>query len=292
MKKYILALLIMALAGCAGQQPANPSLDNVPMPSVWAGKQTITLHNGFYSEAAAPGSASKITIRTTDHFASGHIDNQPLLATVLTTNPGGSGTFYDLYLFKMVNHKLAYVTHTALGDRIKINHVAITDNMVKVSMATHNPGTAMGAEPDLPLTKSFIFANQTLSEPVQPQTPPTTITPPPGTLAGKTFYWQSSLYGNDTQETPDSPSQYSITFNHDWTLAIQSDCNQTNGHFSLKGSKLTIKPTLPIDGCDQHSLSPIFIRDLADAVHVIFQKNNLYIDLIYDSGTLILTSQL
>lgn len=292
MKNGIALTIVFILTGCGIQPSTTPNLDNVPMPSIWAKEQTITLHNGSYTRAAVAGSASTTNIQTTDYFASGTTNDQQILAIILTTTAGGSGTFYDLYLFTAENNKLFYADHTPLGDRIKIRRVTITDNLIQVSLTTHRRGSAMSSKPDLPLVKSFIFANRKLSEPKQPKTTPTKATPPPVTLAGKTFYWQSSLYGNDTQESPDVPAGYSITFNPDWSLAIQSDCNKTSGLFGIKGSKITIKPNLPLESCGEHSLSPVFIRDLTDAVNVIFQKDNLYIDLIYDSGTLILSTSL
>ncbi len=291
--KITLPLLLMLLIGGCGIKPAPLArLDNINIPSSWSQSGTITLQNGSYSEAAAPGSATHRTIQTSAYMAQGQIDDQDVLAAILITNqPNGSGPFYDLYLFKARGDQLVYLAQVPLGDRIQINRLTITDNMVQVSLASDSTALGLSEDPDLPLIKSFIFTGQHLREPCLPEAVSKATVPPPPSFAGKTFFWQSSLYGNDTQEGPNEAAAYSITFNKDWTLTIHSDCNETGGFFGIKGTQLTIRPNLPARTCSSQSLSPVFLRDLGDAVHFLFQDQNLYLDLIYDSGTMILRNQ-
>ena len=291
MKTHVFLIILLFLSGCGIRPAPKLNLDNIAIPSSWSQKSTITLKNGSYSEEAAPNSATKTKISTTEYFANGIINNQKVVAAILITDLGGSATFYDLFLFANKENGLHYITQTPLGDRIRINRIGVTENMIKVSFASHAPDTAMGAEPDLPLIKSFKLEGNQLKEPCQPEATPTKTNPPPTALAGKTFYWQSSIYGNDTQETPHDPRNYSITFNKDWTISIHADCVDTGGFFGLHGSKLTIQPASPVTTCKTGSLSSVFLRNLGAAVHFFSQKDTVYIDLIYDSGTLILTKQ-
>ena len=300
MKNGLVVTILLLLSACATPLEKSPNLDQIPMPAVWAENKTITLQDGIYSEPAAPGSASTTTVRTSHYFARGTIHDQQVLAIILTTDGGGSGTFFDLFVFTTEHNKLVYADQIPLGDRLKINRVTIANNQISVDLLTRKEGTAMSSGPDRPLTKTFIFSDQKLSIPrtakqVAQPTPASAIASkpaPPTTLAGKTFYWQSSRYNNDTLATPETPEHYAVTFHPDWSLTIRSDCNTIGGQFTLKGSQLHISPEPPAKNCGETSQSTIFIRDLTDSVNVIFQKNNLYLDIIYDTGTLILTSQL
>ncbi|MDA3833298.1 MAG: META domain-containing protein [Spirochaetales bacterium] len=292
MKNLLPFLIVLFLVGCAIKPPpVITTIDNIQIPSSWSKNGIISLHDGSYKEEAAPGSARQIIIEASGWSARGRIDSTNVFAIILISAPGGSGTFYDLLLFKETGEHLLYLAQVPLGDRIQINRLTITDNMVKVSLAAHNTDAPMTEEPDLPLTKSFVFADTKLTEPCTPEPATTTIAPPPASFAGKTFFWQSSLYGNDTQESPSNETNYLITFNKDWTLAIHSDCNKITGIFGINGSQLTIRPEIVHGTCGTQSLSPVFLRDLGDASHFLFQDQNLYIDLIYDSGTMILRCQ-
>jgi len=292
MKNILVFILLLIISGCGPKPLPLPNLDQIPMPSIWVKDKNIILEGGSYTETTTHGSASQVTISASEYFAEGIINDQQVLAAILTTTTADRGTFYDLFLFAKENDQLHYKAQTSLGNHIEINRIGVTDNMIKVSLAKDGAVSSMVKEPDLPLVKSFIYADQQLMEPCQPEATPAKPNPPPATLAGKTFYWQSSLYGNDTQETPRKPANYSITFNHDWTLDIRSDCSTTGGFFGLSASKLTIRPDLPVEPCSDRSLSQIFLRDLNDAVNFLFQEKNLYIDLIYDSGTLVLSTQM
>lgn len=292
MKLYFPCILLMVLAGCANQQPTRPNLDQVPFPSDWSIKDTISLRNGSYNEAAAPDSASKITIATTPYFTRGNLDGQPVLAAVLTTSPPGSGTFYDIVIFQEKQNGLHYLTQMALGDRVQINQVNITDNALKIALTTRTLDTAMTEEPDLPQVKTFHMQGGKLVEPRKPVATPENPATPLQDLDGKTFYWQSSLYGNDTQETPHTPASFSITFNHDWSLTILTDCGKLGGFYGLHNSKLTIKPEHRKVPCQKNSQEDLFLKDLQGAIYYMLKDKNMYIDLMYDTGTLILSTHL
>ncbi len=119
------------------------SLANMEYKSEYTAGGTAPLEDGTYSEEAAPGSASKIEVSLTDQVAVGELNGQPAAAVVLVTNPGGSGTFYDLAVVMEQDGTPVNVATTSLGDRVQINSIAIEDNQVVVDMVQSGPTDPM-----------------------------------------------------------------------------------------------------------------------------------------------------
>ncbi len=280
--------LSLLLAGCGAKQSPVLHIDNIAIPSSLSKNGHIVLKDGLYQEGGHSIPGMSLIIRTSEYIAQGQINQQDVVAAMIVINAKGKGPSYDLLLFKESNNGLTYLAQTSLGQAQHIGGVTIADNMIRVSLS--NPTASNSQEPDLPLVKSFIFTEQTLREPCLPEPTPTRKPPPP-LFAGQTYYWQNSLYGNDTEEGPNNGATYAITFNKDWTLTIHSDCNRVGGSFGLNGAQLTIRPAPALKTCNSLSMSPVFLRDLGDAVHYLKQDDNIYLDLIYDSGTMILTTK-
>ena len=76
-------------------------------------------------------------------------------AVVLITDPGGSGTFYDLVAVLDRKGNAIPVATTNLGDRIVINSLTIEDGQIVVDMLTRSPDEPMAAEPSQPEIRSF-----------------------------------------------------------------------------------------------------------------------------------------
>jgi heat shock protein HslJ len=96
---------------------------------------SVTLVNGEYREPMAEGSASELVVTWTGTAATGTLNEQFAAATIITVDPGGSGTFYYLSVFtpdesgQLVNTAVTY-----LGDRIVVNSLDITRNTIVVQM--------------------------------------------------------------------------------------------------------------------------------------------------------------
>src|SRR5438045_9245293 len=85
----------------------------------------VALHDGMFEVEAAPGSASKITVRLADIAAFGDLDGNlaPDAAVVLVSSGGGSGTFVEIAPVRN-EHAMAHpVTTVLLGDRILVREV-------------------------------------------------------------------------------------------------------------------------------------------------------------------------
>ena len=78
-------------------------------------------------------------MRLTDTIAYGTLNGQPAAAVVLVTDLGGSGTFYELAVVHLQDGRPVNVATTPLGDRIKVEAVAIQNDQVVVDMVTHAP---------------------------------------------------------------------------------------------------------------------------------------------------------
>ncbi len=114
-------------------------LANATYASQYTASGEVTLENGLYSEPAAPGSASEIKVRVTRHLAYGELNGTPSAAIVLLSDPGGSGSFYDLHVMVSRLGRPVNVASILLGDRVQIKFIAIADNLIHVNMITQGP---------------------------------------------------------------------------------------------------------------------------------------------------------
>lgn len=115
------------------------ALANTTYQSEWTQSGTAPLIDGEYREAAAPGSATETVVRLTDHIAYGQLNGGDAAAVVLVTDPGGSGTFYDLAVVVNQGGQPVNLATTRLGDRVLIYAVSIIDNEIVVYMLQAGP---------------------------------------------------------------------------------------------------------------------------------------------------------
>jgi len=99
----------------------------------------VTLENGLYEEAAAPGSASTLNVRLSDIAAFGDIDNAYQAAAILISDGGGSGTFYTLHLVGLQDGQPRELGNVLLGDRVIINELAIEEGQIAIDITRAGP---------------------------------------------------------------------------------------------------------------------------------------------------------
>lgn len=114
-------------------------------------------------------------------------------------------------------------------------------------------------------------------------------------LVGVTWQWTafespSGLAEDDI--TVEDPSRYTITFMGDGTYTLQNDCNTGSGAYTDEGGILTISPAATtLIACSADSLDGVFgTRLLETATYVLQEDGTLYLNLMYDSGNIILTA--
>ncbi len=70
-------------------------------------------------------------------------------------------------------------------------------------------------------------------------------------------------------------------------LSVRLDCNTGGGRYTLDGSSVKLDVThSTMAACPPDSLAQKFMKDLAAARIVFLRDGELYLDLMYDSGTM------
>ena len=104
-------------------------------------------------------------------------------------------------------------------------------------------------------------------------------------LAGTSWQWIKTVYGDESVIEPADPSRYTLTFNEDGTISAQLDCNRGMGGFTQDGPMLTVGPVAStMMACPDDSQAFEFGRDLDAVVSFVLQDGNLHLALFADSG--------
>ncbi len=124
--------------------------------------QQVQLTNGKSDVPAASGSASRNVTTLTSFVASGDIDGdgKPDAAVVLTSSPGGSGTFY--YVAVVLSSGSASVKAFLLGDRVRVTSLTVSSGKIEVSYLTRPDTAPFSAAPSVPVTKTLSLQNGSL----------------------------------------------------------------------------------------------------------------------------------
>ncbi len=105
-----------------------------------------------------------------------------------------------------------------------------------------------------------------------------------------TFVWElvEMQTGPDASATPDDPTQYTVRFFDDGTLAVMADCNAARGDYTADGGSIDITMgAMTLVLCPEGSLSDQFVADLDQAARFVFNDaGDLVIWLPADAGFL------
>ncbi|MBP7859487.1 META domain-containing protein [Patescibacteria group bacterium] len=109
-------------------------------------------------------------------------------------------------------------------------------------------------------------------------------------LTSKKWVWVKTQLNDDTTKTPKKIGDFSINFEKDGKLSIDTDCNNMSTTYSL-GSENTIQISDKIMSTKMYcaeSLENIFSKDLVEiAMFSINDSKQLILDLKYDTGNMI-----
>lgn len=153
-----LLLVLLALFSAAGadERPGGAAADlgGITVRSDRFPSGTVTLRNGEYRAPAAPGSAAETVVTLTDRRAFGALNGRDAAVVVIVTDPGGSGTFFDLALLIKGGRGWINADTVALGDRVKVRSLGFRDHEVIAAMTVHGPGDALCC-PTREITRKF-----------------------------------------------------------------------------------------------------------------------------------------
>jgi heat shock protein HslJ len=123
---------------------ALESLKNADYRSGFTVSGRAPLSNGEYREAGPQGSASETVVRLVEPVAYGELpDGQLASVLALSTETGGSGTFYELALVTDLNGAPLNIASVFLGDRIQLNSLKLENGQVLVDMVKQGPNDPM-----------------------------------------------------------------------------------------------------------------------------------------------------
>lgn len=101
------------------------------------------------------------------------------------------------------------------------------------------------------------------------------------------WMWQSSQYGDGSVATPEESDNYTLEFLPENLISVVADCNMATGSYYVDGSSLSFEVvTATQAACPTGSLSEQFIEDLNAAAIYFFQDESLFIDMLFDRGTM------
>ena len=144
---------------------AEEALANATYQSQYTKSGEATLVDGEYREQAAPGSATETVVMLTEHMVVTQLeDGQPAAAVILVTDPGGSGTFFDLHVLIASDGEPTDIATAFLGDRVQINSLSVNENgVIAVDMITQGPDDPMCC-PTLHVLQTYVVQRGELVE--------------------------------------------------------------------------------------------------------------------------------
>jgi heat shock protein HslJ/LysM repeat protein len=229
------AATLMAMS--IGTAPAGLSpeqLANAEYKSEFTQSGTAQLVDGEFSEPAAPGSATMTKVMLLPEYtAYGQLNGQDAAAVVLVSDPGGSGTFYDLHAVVAEDEQPVDVASTSLGDRIQINSLAIENGLIVIDMVQAGPEDPMCC-PSQQVVKTYELEGDQLVE------TSSEIAGAEGgmaTLEG-TSWILTTLNGSE----PLPETSITASFEQDGVLSGSDGCNRYNAAYQIAGDQLTITP--------------------------------------------------
>ena len=167
---------------------------------------------------------------------------------------------------------------------MQINSVTVEDNQIVVDMVQAGPDDPLCC-PSQQVINTYALQGDQLTETASNVVESEAAAAPQ--LVGTVWRWDQTLMNNDDRFVPENPDNYTVQFLEDGTVSIQADCNQVGGTYTVDGSSITIEtgPTTLVL-CPPGSLGDQFVKDLNAAAIYFFQDQNLFIDLMFDSGTM------
>ncbi len=300
----VAALLVLGLAlvtACGGQTAdvleeqgnvATPlteeALRNAEYRSEWPDDGVAQLVNGEYRKPIMEGSATELVIRLVD-VAFGDLDGDGIAdaAVILVTNPGGSGTFYDLVAVLNRDGEPEHIATIALGDRAQIQALSVESGQITVRMITHGPDDPMCC-PTQEVEQIYALQGDKLAQTASQVS--SSVAADDSDITGITWQWAELVETTPAaQSVVPNPGNYTLILQPDGSLNIKADCNVVGGSYTLAGDVLTIElgPST-MAYCGEQSLDQLYLGLLAGVNSYTVQDGRLVLELEDGAGRMTL----
>lgn len=285
---WFLLLLFMGLiiaTGCKSSHPrVQPSsaFDSVTFRSGRIPSGIVNLTNGEYHEIVSTDDDSGVNVHLDDHMAVGKYAQTDMAAVILVSDIGAGEVYYDLALLQKTPSGWENTDTVELGDRVKIQSVAMKDDEIQVELKVHGPY-------DRPCcaTLERIFEYK-ISGGKLVKVPDAFDSASLPELEGTLWKWQETYYKNDSYIQSYDPNAYTVQMIRDKGLSVRADCNMAGGKYVLNSEYLDFQITHSTRAaCPPESLSDAFLADLNTVVRYYFKNHKLYIVLKKDAGVMV-----
>jgi heat shock protein HslJ len=263
------------------------ALKNAVYHSEWAEDGTAQLADGEYRMPIVEGSATELIIRLMD-VAFGDLDGDGVsdAAVVLVTDPGGSGTFFELAVVVNRDGNPEHVATISVGDRTQIEALSIEAGQVVIEMITHGPDDPMCC-PTQQVIQTYALRGDELVQ-VSSEIVSSESADDPA-ITGVEWHWSGLIETMPAAQSvvPD-PENYTLILQTDGTLNIKADCNVVGGSHALEGGSLAIAlgPST-MAYCGEQSLDQQYLELLSNVDGYGIEDGQLMLRLQADAGRMI-----
>jgi heat shock protein HslJ len=270
-------------------------LENGEYRSEWLQDDLAQLIDGEYRKPIVEGSATELVIRLVD-TAFGDLDGDGVedAVVILVTDPGGSGTFYDLAVVLNRDGNPEHIATASLGDRAKIQALSIGAGHIVVRMITHGPEDPMCC-PTQEVEQTFALQEGELVQIASQVFSPVdggssdAITAEVGGIVWKWEGFENAA--GETSIVVDDPNKYTLQLLPDGTYQVQADCNLSSGGYTLEGTNLVLLPgPTTLAECEPGSLFDEYMAGLGQVESFLLDGDKLVLNLQADAGSMLFSN--
>jgi len=266
-------------------------LQNTLYQSEWVKEGVVQLTDGEYRKAIMEGSATETVVRLAD-MAFGDLNNDGVedAAVILVTDPGGSGTFFDLAAVLNRDGQPQHVATISLGDRAQVRSLSLAEGQISVEMVTHDPNDPMCCPTQL-VRNTYALQGDTLMQTASEElrsVAENSEEAVPAELLDAVWQWRELAETEPASRslTP-RPENYTLTFRSDGSLEIQADCNRAAGSYVVAGEafRLLLGPST-MAYCGDTSLDQQYLELLGSVDGFSLIDGRLQLHLQDDAATM------
>jgi heat shock protein HslJ len=216
-------------------------------------------------------------------------DGREDVTFLITSNPGGSGTFY--YVVSALNTERGYVGSSAflLGDRIAPQTTEKgKGNIIVVNYADRAQGEPFTTKPSVGKSVWLILDTQSMQFGTVEQNFEGEADPARMSLGMKEWTWVSTLYNDEREIVPTGSKPFTVVFEKDGMFSASTDCNAVGGSYATDGDRISFSQIFSTKMYCEGSQESDFVTMLSNASGYHFtSKGELVLDLKFDSGSVI-----